>query len=69
MLAKIFIVSMLLLILTALGFGLFALIQDKGQSNRTVKALTWRIALSLTLFALIILGFAFGIIRPHAPGF
>ncbi len=69
MLAKLFVILMLLLIVAALGFGLFALIQDKGQTNRTVKALTWRIALSLTLFLLLIIGFAFGLIRPHAPGF
>jgi hypothetical protein len=69
MLAKILVVVMLLLILGTLGLGLFSLIQDKGHGNRTVKALTWRIALSVTLFILLLLGFALGYLRPHAPGF
>jgi len=69
MLSKVIIVLMLLLILSALGFGLVSLIQDKGRSDRTVKALTWRIALSLALFFLLLIGFALGLIKPHSPGF
>ena len=69
MLIKVIVVLMLLLILSALGFGLVSLIQDKGRSDRTVKALTWRIALSLALFFLLLIGFALGLIKPHSPGF
>jgi len=56
---------MLLVILFSLGSGLYFLVKDQGRSNRTVKALTWRIALSLGLFTLLIIGFATGIITPH----
>ena len=69
MLTKAFIVLMLVLILSTLAVGLVSLIRDKGQTHRTVTALTWRIALSLALFFLLLLGFYLGVINPHAPGF
>ena len=69
MLAKGFIVLMMLAILTWLGSGLYFLLYDKGKTKRTVKALSWRIGLSLTLFAMLIIGYMLGIIHPHAPGF
>jgi hypothetical protein len=59
---KIIVVLFLLVILTSLGSALFFLVRDKGQSDRTVKALTIRIALSLTLFIMLMLGFYFGLI-------
>jgi hypothetical protein len=40
----------------------------KGDtSERTVKALTWRIALSIGLFLLIMLAFFSGVIGPPNP--
>lgn len=68
MFTKIFILLAMLLILFSLGSGLYYLIQDKGKSTKTVKALTWRIGLSLTLFILLMLGFLTGIITPHSIG-
>ena len=70
MLVKALVVLMLLIILFSLGSGLIFLIKDKGQSDRTVKALTVRIALSLTLFILLMIAFATGLIQPHGinPG-
>ncbi|MGQ3892548.1 twin transmembrane helix small protein [Legionella sp. CNM-4043-24] len=65
MFAKIFIFVVMLVILFALGSGLVFLVRDKGQSNRTVKALTWRIALSLSLFLFLFLAFSLGWITPH----
>ena len=43
---------------------------DKGQTKRTVNALTKRIALSVTLILLLILAIAMGWIQPHGlnPG-
>jgi len=41
---------------------------DKGQSDRTVKALTRRIALSVVLILLVILGIWTGVIKPHDIG-
>jgi hypothetical protein len=65
MFLKIAVVIVLLIILFSLGSGLVFLVQDKGRSDRTVKALTVRIALSLGLFILLILAYAFGLIAPH----
>ncbi len=67
MLIKIAIVFMLLLIVGSLFSALFFLAKDKGTGERTVKALTIRISLSLTLFILLMLGYYFGLIgQPSA---
>lgn len=66
MLMKIVIVILLLVIVYALASGLFFLVKDKSQSDRVVKALTWRISLSLILFILLFIAFAFGWISPHS---
>jgi len=49
-------------ILASLASALYYLIKDKGQSDRAVKMLTVRVALSLTLFLLLMGGFYFGFI-------
>ncbi|WP_324780190.1 twin transmembrane helix small protein [Thiobacillus sedimenti] len=49
-------------ILASLASALYYLVKDKGGSDRTVKMLTVRIALSLTLFLLLMAGYYFGII-------
>lgn len=67
MLLKIAIVLMLLLIVGSLFSALFYLIKDKGTGERTAKALTIRITLSLTLFLLLMLGYFTGIIGHPAP--
>lgn len=45
--------------------GLFFLYRDRGQGVRTARALTLRIGLSITIFALLLIGFRFGLI----PGY
>jgi hypothetical protein len=50
------------LILASLASALYYLIKDKGQSDRTVKMLTLRVALSLLLFIALMAGSYFGII-------
>lgn len=67
MLLKIAIVLMLLLIVASLFSALFYLVKDKGTGERTAKALTVRIALSLTLFLLLMLGYYTGVIGQPAP--
>lgn len=64
MIAKLVVILMLAAILVSLGSALVFLFHDKGQGNRTAKALTWRIGLSLTLFVLLMAGFYFGVIPP-----
>lgn len=65
MIFKILVIIIMLIILGALGSGLIYLVKDRGTSSRTVKALTWRIALSVTLFLLLLIAFALGWIKPH----
>lgn len=64
---KLVVVFMLLLIVASLFSALFYLIKDKGQGQRTVRALTVRISLSLVLFMLLMLGYYFGYIGHPAP--
>ena len=59
---KIVVIVFIVLILASLGSALYFMVKDKGTSNRTVKALTWRVIFSITLFALLMLGFHFGLI-------
>jgi succinate dehydrogenase/fumarate reductase cytochrome b subunit len=59
------VVGFLALILYNLGAGLYYMMVDKGQTNRTVKALTKRIALSVALILLVVAGIATGYIQPH----
>ena len=62
------IIAFLILIFWNLGAGLYYLLVDKGQSKRTVNALTRRIALSVGLILLVILGIYMGWIKPHGIG-
>ncbi len=59
---KIVVLLFIFLILASLGSALYFMVKDKGTSKRTAKALTWRIAFSITLFALLMVGFHFGFI-------
>ena len=59
---KIVVVLFLILIVGSLGSALFYLMRDKGGSDRTVKALTIRVGLSLGLFVLLMAGYYFGLI-------
>ena len=61
---KIVVILIMVLILASLGSALYFLVKDKGASTRAAKALTWRVAFSITLFALLMLGYHFGIITP-----
>jgi len=60
------IVLTLLVIIASLGSGLFYLMKDRSTSRRTLNALTLRIALSVVLFLLILLGLATGVITPNS---
>ncbi len=65
MLIKTLIVIVLIAILVSLATGMLFLIRDKGRTDRTAKALTVRIALSVALFGLLMLGIFTGYIKPH----
>jgi hypothetical protein len=50
------------LILASLGSALFYLIRDRGTSTNTVKMLAVRVALSIGLFLLLMIGYKLGYI-------
>lgn len=62
------IIAFLLVILWNLGAGLYYMLVDKGQTQRTVNALTWRIGLSVALIVLVLLAIWMGWITPHGVG-
>jgi apolipoprotein N-acyltransferase len=66
MLIKLFILAMLAAIIVALGSAVFALLGPRRERARMARALTWRVGLSVTLFLLLMAGFAAGVIKPHA---
>jgi hypothetical protein len=59
------VVALLLAIPVSLGSGLFHLFKDKSNSDNTVRALTWRIGLSLLLFFLVVLIYRMGWVSGH----
>lgn len=62
---KIIILLAFLGIVASLASGLFYLVNDKGDSRRTLRALTMRIGLSLGLFLFLMILIAFDVIEPH----
>lgn len=65
MLFKSIVIIFLIVILFSLGSALVYLVRDKSETQRTVRALTWRIALSIALFILLMVGYMLGLIQPH----
>lgn len=66
MLVKAIVVLFLIIILYSLGSALFFLVRDRrADSVKMVKALSWRIGLSMLLFFLILIAFSLGWITPH----
>lgn len=65
MLTKIVILIAMLFILIALGSALIFLVRDDDTTNRTIKALTWRIGLSLGLFLFLLLAFSLDWLTPN----
>jgi len=65
---KLIIILFLIVIVYNLGAGLYYMMVDKGKTDRTVRALTWRIGLSVFLILLIVVGILTGVIQPHGIG-
>ena len=65
LIVKVIIGILLGLILLSLVMSLSSFIKDQGNSNRTVKMLTIRIALSIVTFIFIFISFYMGWIQPH----
>ncbi|MDP1538262.1 MAG: twin transmembrane helix small protein [Burkholderiales bacterium] len=59
---RIVVILFIIVILGSLGSALYYMIKDRGTTQRTVKALTIRIALSIALFLLLMLSLQTGLI-------
>ena len=59
---KILVVVLLFLVIVSLFGALFFMYRDKGDSKRMVTALTFRIALSIAIFLILIGSYYFGLI-------
>jgi len=70
MIIKSIVIIAFILIIISLGSALFHLVKHKTQeqSEKTVKALTFRITLSIVLFIFIFIAFATGMFTPHGLG-
>lgn len=62
---KLLVVLFLASVLFSLGSGLYYMMKDKGKGDRAVRALTWRISISIFLFILLLVGAQLGYIEPH----
>ncbi len=67
---KIIFIIIFVVILFSLGSALFSLVRNKGQesSEKTVKALSYRIGISLVLFILLYIAYAMGLVKPEGIG-
>lgn len=66
MLAKLVVIALLFVIIGSLGSGLYFVLHDDSGSNRAVKALSWRIGLSVAAFLFLLLAGWLGWIEPNA---
>src|SRR5699024_3332210 len=62
---KILIIIFLIAIIISLGSGLLFLVKDSSDDDRTVRALTWRIALSVAMIAFLVVAYFAGWVHPH----
>ncbi len=62
---KVVLVIVFLVVIFELGQALYFMMTDRAGSNRTVWALTRRVAFSILLIVLIIIGIVTGVLHPH----
>jgi TRAP-type C4-dicarboxylate transport system permease large subunit len=66
---KLIVLLALVAIVVSLGTALVRLTREGGSASKgTVRALTWRIGLSIALFAFILLAIRMGWVTPHGVG-
>ena len=58
------VIAVFLLIVASLASAAVFMFRDRGDSKRMVKALAWRVGLSVALFLLLTAGYYFGLLRP-----
>ena len=59
------VILFLVAIVASLGSALIYVFRDRGQTRRAVKALALRVGLSISLFALLMAGYYFGLRQQH----
>jgi cytochrome bd-type quinol oxidase subunit 2 len=64
-LIRLLVVCLLVAIVASLGSALYQLSSSKGDSRRMLRALSIRVALSIALFALLMLAWWAGLITPR----
>jgi hypothetical protein len=64
-LLPILIIGGFVVIVASLLSALWYLVRGAGDSRRMVRALSWRIGLSIALFLLLMLAWYSGLIAPH----
>jgi hypothetical protein len=62
---RLIVIAVLIGIVASLGSAAFQLASGKGDSGKMLKALTWRIGLSVALFVVLLVAWKAGIIKPH----
>jgi len=62
------IIVFLLAIIWLLISAFYYLIKEKGEGQRTVWRLTWRVGLSMLLFIMLYVSFLMGWLKPGTPG-
>ena len=65
---KFLVILLLFAIVASLGYGLYFLVKDGGDSKRMARALTVRVSLSVVLILLLLAAWAAGFIQPHGAG-
>lgn len=65
MLFKIIVIVLLLFVVFNLVMGGIHLAGKKGDSDKLLRSLTWRIGISVAVFLLLLIGQAVGLISPH----
>jgi putative copper export protein len=68
MITKVFVGALLLAIVGSLAFALYFVLSDRPGSNRAVKALSWRIGLSVAAFVILIVAALMGWVEPNTAG-
>ncbi|AOY00804.1 DUF2909 domain-containing protein [Jeongeupia sp. USM3] len=62
---KLVAIVLLLVILLVLGRAMLQLVRGPAGSPKLVRSLTWRVALSVGLFVLLLIGYYLGWWRPN----
>lgn len=64
MLVKAVIIILIILMLVSLGSALIFMMKGRGKTDRTVKALTWRVGIWVVLLAFILVAAKLGWLEP-----